>query len=72
MAQYDAYIVRVWRSAGAGATQWSGRLEYLQGGEVLRFSTPQALLAHLERLIGIYAAEPNHGSQELSPHPPCR
>jgi hypothetical protein len=49
--QYDVYVLRLWRRDGPDGAQWAGRLEHLQDGEVLRFSAPEPLLAHLRRVV---------------------
>lgn len=61
MARYDAFILRVWRSGTADDRQWSGRVEHLPQGKILRFSSVAALLAYLAAELAIEcdpAAEP--------------
>ena len=47
MAHYDAVIVRVWRSKSPAGWQWSGQLERIPSGEVLRFTDPMLMLTYL-------------------------
>jgi hypothetical protein len=58
MAHYDAVIVRVWRSKSPAGWQWSGQLEHVPSGEVLRFSDPMLMLTYLrEAFCGDETAE---------------
>ena len=52
MAQYDAFVLRIWRSIGEQGQQWAGRLEHLQLADSLQFSNLDALLAHLRAIAG--------------------
>jgi hypothetical protein len=56
MPQYDAYMLRIWRSRAVSGRQWVARLDQLPEGESRRFSDPEALLAHLRAIL--LAAEP--------------
>jgi hypothetical protein len=51
MPQHDAYVLHIWRSRAVSGWQWAARLEYLPGGESVRFTAPEALLAHLQALV---------------------
>jgi hypothetical protein len=53
MTQYDAFLLRVWRSGMGDEGQWAGRVEHLPHGEILRFSTLDALLAYLYRTLDV-------------------
>lgn len=52
MAQYDAFVLRIWRSIGEQGQQWAGRLEHLQLADSLQFSNLDALLEHLRAIAG--------------------
>jgi hypothetical protein len=62
MAEYNSYLLRVWRSRRQGGWEWALRLECLQGGERQQFDDPAALLNALWGLV-----EPRHPS---GPGPP--
>ena len=47
MARYDAFLLRIWRSGDEENGRWALRLEHLPEGQTLRFTTIEALLAHL-------------------------
>jgi hypothetical protein len=51
MAEYDSYLLRVWRSRRVGGWAWALRLEHLQDGERLQFDDPQALVEALWALV---------------------
>jgi hypothetical protein len=44
-------VLHIWRSRAVSGWQWAVRLESLPGGESVRFTTPEALLAHLQALV---------------------
>ncbi len=50
MAQYDSFILRVWRSTGDDGSQWAGRLEHLQQGQSWSFGSLEELLEHLRNV----------------------
>jgi hypothetical protein len=50
MARYDSFLLRIWRSVGDGGTRWAIRLEHVQQGGQQRFTSLEALLAHLRTL----------------------
>ena len=52
MAQYDTFIVRVWRSVGTAGPQWRARIEHVQQADTRQFGTVQALLDHLRAVAG--------------------
>ncbi len=47
----DTYLLKIYRNRGVSGWQWAARLVDVSGGETVRFSDPEALLAHLERVI---------------------
>jgi hypothetical protein len=51
MAEYDSYLLRVWRSRREGGWEWALRLEHLQGGEQQQFDNPEALVKALWALV---------------------
>lgn len=51
MAQYDSFLVRVWRNVGHEGPQWAARLEHLQSGE----SVAVATFTDLVELLGARA-----------------
>jgi hypothetical protein len=51
MLRHEAYVLHIWRSRAVSGWQWAARLEHLPGGESVRFTRPEALLAHLEALM---------------------
>jgi len=51
MADYRWFILRIWRSGRAADEQWAARLEGMPGGDNVRFSDPDALLAYLALAI---------------------
>jgi len=51
MAEYDSFLLRVWRSRRQGGWAWALRLEHLQDGAVRRFEDPQALVEALWALV---------------------
>ena len=63
MAEYDSFLLRVWRSRREGGWAWALRLEHLQDGAVRRFEDPQALVEALWAL-----AEP---ARPAGPGPPA-
>jgi hypothetical protein len=62
VAEYDSYLLRVWRSRRHEGWAWALRLEHLQDGEVRRFEDPQGLVEALWAL-----AEP---ARPAGPGPP--
>ena len=52
MAQYDAFVLRVWRSIGERGQQWAGRLEHVQRAESIQFTSVDALVEHLYAIAG--------------------
>ena len=62
MAEYDSYLLRVWRSRREGGWAWALRLEHLQDGARQQFDDPQALVEALWAL-----AEPE---RPAGPGPP--
>jgi hypothetical protein len=70
MLRHEAYVLHIWRSRAVSGWQWAARLEHLPGGEQVRFTTPEALLAHLQvlvRRIDGEAPEPSVGTDEPAP-----
>jgi hypothetical protein len=71
VAEYDSYLLRVWRSRRREGWAWALRLEHLQDGAVRRFDDPQALvealwaLAEPERPAG--PGPPEAGGAEARP-----
>ena len=55
MAEYDSYLLRVWRSRRAGGWEWALRLEHLRDGAVRRFDDPAALVEALWELAEVEA-----------------
>ena len=51
MPRYTSFMLRVWRSSRHGRVQWAARLEDLQAGRSEQFTSTDALLAHLRRLL---------------------
>ncbi len=51
MAEYDALILRIWRSMGIAGPQWCARLEHVQRAGITQFNSPEALLEHLRQII---------------------
>jgi hypothetical protein len=51
LPRYDAYLLRIWRAEPGDPARWAGRLEHLPDGHFERFSSLEALLAHLQRLL---------------------
>jgi hypothetical protein len=62
LVQYDSFRLQVWRSSRHDRIQWSARLEGLQDGWHIQFSSPDALLCHLRSLL-----DPD---QPADPHAP--
>ena len=66
--RYASFRLQVWHSNRLGRIQWSARLEGLQDGHRMQFSSPDALLTHLRALLdpdqttGMWPAE--HGGTE--------
>lgn len=52
MAQYDAFVLRVWRSIGEHGQQWAGRLEHVQRAESIQCTSVDALVEHLYAIAG--------------------
>ncbi len=52
MTRYDSFLLRIWRRSDAEGEAWAGRLEHVQGGQSLRFTSPEALLSYLHAAIG--------------------
>jgi hypothetical protein len=73
MAEYNSYLLRVWRSRRAGGWEWALRLEHLRDGAVQRFDDPAALVDALWELAEAEAPGSLHaGRQEgdgQSDHP---
>ena len=61
MLRHDAYVLHIWRSRAVSGWQWAARLEHLPDGEQVRFTAPEALLAHLQALVqpGEHALPPD-------------
>jgi len=68
VAQYQSYLLRVWRSSRPNGWQWAARLEGLQDGEHLRFADLDALLAHLRARLDPLA--PGGPEAPSGPDPP--
>jgi hypothetical protein len=51
MLRHEVYTLHVYRSRAPNGWQWAARLEHLPGGESIRFTDPEALLAHLRTLM---------------------
>ncbi len=51
MPRYASFVLRVWRSSRHGREQWAARLEDLQDGRSEQFTSSEALLAHLHRVL---------------------
>ncbi len=51
MPRYTSFVLRVWRSSRHGREQWAARLEDLQAGRSEQFTSSDALLAHLRRVL---------------------
>jgi hypothetical protein len=51
MPRYTSFVLRVWRSSRHDRVQWAARLEDLQEGRCEQFTSTDALLAHLRRLL---------------------
>jgi hypothetical protein len=47
----ETYLLHLYRSRSVSGRQWAARLDRLTDGESLRFSDPEALLAHLQALV---------------------
>jgi hypothetical protein len=47
----DTYMLQIYRGQTVSGRQWGARLVHVSGGESLRFGNPEALLAHLRRVI---------------------
>jgi hypothetical protein len=62
MPRHDVYTLHVYRSRAVRGWQWIVRLEHLPGGESLRFTEPQALMAYLARVL--QAADPSKASRD--------
>lgn len=56
MPTRDTYLLHLYGSRAAGGWQWAARLEHLSGGESVRFTDPEALLAHLRTVL--WAGDP--------------
>jgi hypothetical protein len=52
MAEYDSFLLRVWRNVGHNGPQWAGRLEHLQRGECVAVSSLEELVEHLRARAG--------------------
>jgi hypothetical protein len=61
MLRHEAYVLHIWRSRAVSGWQWAARLEHLPDGEQVRFTAPEALLAHLQALVqpGEHALPPD-------------
>jgi hypothetical protein len=57
MAARETYVLHLYRSRAVRGWQWAARLEHVQSGESLRFTDPEALLAHLRTVLR--AGEPD-------------
>jgi hypothetical protein len=49
---------RIWRSTAMSGEQWSGRLEHMQDGAILRFDDPEALLTYAGDDFSAATAQP--------------
>jgi hypothetical protein len=68
--RYQSFRLQVWRSDRFGYAQWSARLEENLHGECHRFTSPDALLAHLHALLAVEqqadAQPPKPGENETA------
>jgi hypothetical protein len=60
VAQYDSFLLQIWRSNRREGRQFSARLEHLQDGRSVRCIGIDALLAHLREVL---EAEPGVGTR---------
>src|SRR5262249_6719961 len=51
MPVHDIYLLHIYSSRTASGWQWAARLEHLPGGEQVRFTDPDALLAYLSTVM---------------------
>lgn len=51
-AQYQAYMLRVWRDGGEAGNAWRASLESPHTGERRGFSSPEALINFLRLRLG--------------------
>lgn len=51
--RYQSFRLQVWRSDRFGYAQWSARLEEMQDGQCHRFTSPDALLSHMQTLLAV-------------------
>jgi hypothetical protein len=51
--RYQSFRLQVWRSDRFGYAQWSARLEEMQDGQCHRFTSPDALLSHMQALLAV-------------------
>lgn len=51
--RYQSFRLQVWRSDRFGYAQWSAQLEEMQGGHSHRFTSPAALLSHMQALLAV-------------------
>jgi hypothetical protein len=49
---YYSYLLRLWRTTGAGETAWRASLENPHTGERTGFPSLEALFCHLQEQIG--------------------
>ena len=70
MPRYTSFVLRVWRSSRHGREQWAARLEDLQAGRSEQFTSTDALLAHLRRVLdpdGRSGPDPPGNPENLMP-----
>ena len=62
MAAHETYVLHIYRSRAVRGWQWAARLEHLPDRASLRFSDPEALLAHLRTAVRLEDHPVSHGA----------
>lgn len=71
MPEYDAYLLRLWRSTGSTGRQFAGRIEHLGKGEITQFTDLEALLQHIRRVAGVASVGDRDTTDDQPPRDPA-
>ncbi len=52
MPMHDTYLLHIYRSRAVSGWQWAARVDHPRGGENLRFTHLEALVAYLQTELG--------------------
>ena len=64
--QSHLFTVRMWQEElGEGQSEWRGKVQHVQSGEVLYFRQWSALVASLEKMLTEFEARPQPDQRDI-------